>query len=219
LEAGFREQSRRAIAIGTSAGAGLGASPLRSQGEGSVCIGFASGYRGVGANTIAIGPQCCSTSAITNSIVFSAAATAFNPATNGFFVNPANIVVGATGNALTFNNTTGEIVKASSSLRYKKDIEELNKDTSVLHQFKPVEFRYLTEDETRPKAFGFIAEDMDLIDKNLVVYNEEGEPDGIYWDKINTYNICEVQKLRKEIDEMKLLISTLTQQINILKGT
>jgi hypothetical protein len=232
-EAGRYNQARRAVALGGGAGVGT-SSPLRSQGEASVCIGYAAGYTGIGANTIAIGNTCCSnTPTLANSIVLSAWTAAYNPATSGFFINPNNVVIGATGNALTYNQTTGEIVRATSSARYKKDIEPLLKDTNVLHSFKPVEFRYLAQDETQTKQYGFIAEDMDLIDKDLVVYNEEGLPDGIYWDKINTYNICEVQKLRTELDgtvnimrvmldDMKAMkdeMELMRNELNLLKGS
>jgi hypothetical protein len=231
LEAGYYRQGRRSVAIGTSAGVGVIGS--RNQGEASICIGYAAGYQGVGVNTIAIGQNCCSTTTIANSIVLSAWTAAYNPITQGFFINPNNVVIGATGNALTYNSSTGEIVRATSSARYKKDIEPLLKDTNVLHSFKPVEFRYLAQDETETKQYGFIAEEMDLIDKDLVVYDEEGRPDGIYWDKINTYNICEVQKLRTELDgtvnimrvmldDMKAMkdeMALMRNEINLLKGS
>lgn len=35
-----------------------------------------------------------------------------------------------------------------------------------------------------------------------------------YWDRIHTYNICEVQKLRKELDETKI---SLNETINLVK--
>ena len=212
FEAGDYNQGRRAIALGTSSGSGnIGAT--RGQGEASVCIGWKSGYNGVGVNTIAIGPQCCESSTIANSIVFSATTGTFNPATSGFFVNPSNVNTGSSV-VLNYDNSTGEILKVPSSARYKKDILDITKDTSVLHHFKPKEFRYLSDCETKSKLYGFIAEDMDEIDKDLVIYNEEGLPDAIYWDKINTYNICEVQKLRKELTKTQ---SSLNETIDLVE--
>ena len=73
--------------------------------------------------------------------------------------------------------------------------------------------------------YGFIAEDVELIDKYLVVHNEEGLPDALYWDRIHTYNICEIQKLKKELDETKIslndtinLVTQLRIELDELKG-
>ena len=220
LEAGRNRQGRRSVAIGASSGGVIIGSAARNQGESSVCIGWAAGYSGVGAYTIAIGSQCCTTTIIANSIVLSAGGAPFNPTTEGFFVNPLNIVAGTGGLTLTYDGTTGQIFKTTSSARYKKDIGLLLKDTSVIHNFKPVEFRYNSQDETQSKHYGFIAEDIYEIDKDLVVYDEEGRPDGFYWDRIHTYNICEVQKLRKELDETKSSLaetkSSLNETINLV---
>ena len=235
LEAGRYNQARRAIALG--GGAGLGnASPLRSQGEASVCIGWAAGYGGIGANTIAIGDLCCfATPTLANSIVFSASASAFNPATsNAFFVNIANVrQIAATANPLYYNTTTGEISTIVSSQRYKKDIEDLTEDTSVLHNFRPRTFKYISEGDDAKTAYGFIAEELEEQSPTLVGYNEEGLPQSIYWDRINLYNICEVQKLRTELDGtvniMRVMLDNMTamknemelmrNELNLLKGS
>jgi len=216
LEAGRYNQARRAIALGISAGAGVSGS--RNQGEASICIGYAAGYQGVGVNTIAIGQQCCSTTTIANSIVLSAWTAAYNPITQGFFINPNNIVAGTGALTLTYDGTSGQIFKTTSSARYKKNIEPLLKDTSVIHNFQPVEFRYNSQDETQSKHYGFIAEDIYEIDKDLVVYDEEGRPDGFYWDRIHTYNICEVQKLRKELDGTVNIMRVMLDDMNALKN-
>jgi hypothetical protein len=49
---------------------------------------------------------------------------------------------------------------------------------------------------------GFIAEEVDLIDKNLVVYEDEYKniPQNIQWNRIITYLIAEIKNLKNKLD-------------------
>ena len=116
------------------------------------------------------------------------------------------------GTVRIFNNlnVTGT-VSSSSSSRYKNNINNFENDTSVLHNFKPKTFKYNKDGENAVNSYGFIAEELYDIDPKLVLLNEEGQPESIYWDRINLYNVCEVQKLRKELDELKELMKSLSK--------
>jgi hypothetical protein len=217
---GSTNQQTKCIAIGSLAG-------QTSQKTGSIMIGANAGNTGGGQNSIYIGNLCGSTSTQASSILLSSTGSAYNPTPTGapgFFVNPGNVATGV-NIALSMNTTTGEITRASSSLRYKKDVTELTKDSTVIHRLVPKEFRYLNEDTPKSKNYGFIAEELDLIDSDLVAYNENAEPEGIYWEKINTYNICEVQKLRIELNSvlndmilMRAEMLLMREEINLLKN-
>lgn len=235
---GTTTQGNSSVAIGYASGnlnqanncVSLGAyCGQNNQKSGSVLIGTSCGVNSTlgatGANSIYIGTSCGSTVVQTNSIVFNATGSGYNPATAGFFINPANLNIATNLATLTMNSTTGEITRSSSSQRYKKDIETLSKDTSILHQLQPKEFRFISECGICSKSYGFIAEEVDLIDKDLVGYNEEKQPDGIYWEKINTYSICEIQKLRIELnnalDDMILMkneMQLMRDELNLLKN-
>lgn len=209
---GNSSQSTGCVAIGAYAG-------RNSQKSNSVFIGLNAGDNTstglTGTNSIYIGANAGSTVTQSNSIVLSAIGTAYNPTSAGFFVNPVRASA-ATAQTMYWN-TGGELTYLSSSQRYKKDIEDLNEDTSILHNFRPRTFKYI-DDIKENISYGFIAEEMAELNPLLAGYNEEGQVESIYWDRINLFNICEVQKLRKEVDEMKSVISTLIEEINILKS-
>jgi hypothetical protein len=226
---GTTTQGNSSVAIGYASGnlsqanncVSIGAySGQNNQKSGSVLIGTSCGVNSslgaTGTNSIYIGTSCGTTVVQSNSIVFSATGSAYNPGTAGFFVNPSNLNVVTNTATLTMNSTTGEITRTSSSLRYKKDIETLSKDTSILHQLQPKEFRFISECDTCSKSYGFIAEEIELIDRDLVGRNNEGQPEGIYWEKINTYTICEVQKLKKELDATKIELLELKTIVKLL---
>jgi FtsZ-binding cell division protein ZapB len=222
-------QTRRAIAIGGYAGSlnqGLVSVAIgyqagqNSQSAGSVCIGNQAGSGGlglgfpIGANTICIGNQAATTSTLANSIILNASGAAFNPATNqGFYVNPIRATAAAV--AMYYTAATGEITYLTSSQRYKTDILDLTSNTSVLHQMRPTEFIYIADGA---KGYGFIAEELELLDPLLVYHNEEGLPESIYWDRINLYNICEVQKLKRELDELKAEKDSMKSRLDTLEA-
>ena len=225
--AGNTGQALSAIAIGYSAG-------QTNQATQSICIGPNAGNAGAGASSIYIGNNCGTTTTLANSIILSAIGTVFNPTVNqGFYVNPVRMTGAASAYLMYYNPTSKEVGYDSSSRRYKKDIEDLEVDTSVLHNFSPKSFKFIDHGEEAKTNYGFIAEELEELNPILVGYDGEGFPQGINWNTITMFNICEVQKLRKELDgtvnvmmvmmeEMKKLrdeIEFMRNEINELKGS
>jgi hypothetical protein len=107
-----------AIAIGnlagntnqSSTGLGLGfRAAFSDQGQAAVAIGVDAGRYTQGSFAIAIGEQAGETNQPANSIILNASGSALNGAAAGFYVSPVRNVAG-TGNVLTYNSTTKEIV-------------------------------------------------------------------------------------------------------------
>lgn len=92
-----------------------------------------------------------------------------------------------------------------SSKRYKTEINSLKLN---LDDFKPVQFKYNEvlldhhHDDDRIH-YGFIAEELEQVNPDLVVYNEEGEPDAVDYTSIIALCVKEIQDLKKEINELK----------------
>ncbi|MDD5593456.1 MAG: tail fiber domain-containing protein [Candidatus Margulisbacteria bacterium] len=115
------------------------------------------------------------------------------------------------GYKLTINPTTGDVYytnDGNSSKRYKDNIQPLNDDFYKILQAKPKTFTYK---DTGNKDIGYIAEDIDELGlKNLVIYNKDGQPDALKYDKIPLYILeivkaqqTQIEKQQKEIDELK----------------
>lgn len=95
-----------------------------------------------------------------------------------------------TGTALVID-ANGNVFKSSSSQRYKDDIKPLATNSLVLLNASPVSFRYKN---TGTYDIGYMAEDLDMLGlKDLVIYDKEGKPDAIRYDKLSIY-ILEIVK-------------------------
>ena len=87
----------------------------------------------------------------------------------------------------------------TSSARYKTNIQPLDY-TDVVSKLVPVS--YIVKETNKPDI-GFIAEDMDKVISQLVMYNDKGEPEAINYTKLIPILVKEIQELRKEIEILK----------------
>ncbi len=105
-------------------------------------------------------------------------------------------------------DSTGLIGHLPSSIRYKKDIEDL-KDVDWLYNLRPVSFRYINS-ESSHKQSGLIAEEVLKVNPDYVSFNEKGEPETVSYSKLIT-------PLLKAVQEQKKAIETLRSENEILK--
>jgi hypothetical protein len=137
------------------------------------------------------------------------------PTYNNTFASSANVYV----------NTDGSFGRATSSIRFKTDIEDLKIDTtSILSQMRPIWYRSLSENDKKDWSwYGFIAEELAEIEPRLVhwaypsedyIFNKETNktilkegaklrPDGVQYERITVFLVAELQKMRKELDTLK----------------
>jgi len=110
------------------------------------------------------------------------------------------------GTANVFADGNGKLWKQTSSLRYKKNIRELSIDPQKFLQLEPVRFEWKT---TGGEDIGLIAEDVENVVPDLVIYDNEGRPDGVKYDKIAIYLLGVVKNLKSENEELKKRIEAL----------
>ena len=192
-QSGQLNQGTCAISLGSQSGS-------YNQGTYAVAIGYSAGYTGQGQYSIAIGNNAGYTGQADNTIAINATASTWTPATsNACYINP---IRGAPDNnpSLVYNITTYEITYNTSSRKYKENIVDLKEDTSAILQVRPVDY---TSRVNGKDYIGYIAEEVNDIDTHFSWKNADGEPEGIDWFNMLTYTITELQKLRKEFDELK----------------
>jgi hypothetical protein len=87
----------------------------------------------------------------------------------------SNPIVGGINVVIAGTSTNGDapLGYASSSRRYKQDIKPIDKDSETLFELKPVSFS-AKGDSARVRHYGLIAEDVSAVDRDLVVYNLQG---------------------------------------------
>ena len=93
-------------------------------------------------------------------------------------------------------------VSASSSLRYKEDIKPLEIDSSKIYELTPKSFKFIEGHKTSlPGEFGYIAEEVEKILPELVLYDKENRPDALMYELLTVLLLEEVKKLRSMITE------------------
>jgi len=98
----------------------------------------------------------------------------------------------------------GELVKYSSSKKYKKDISPLSVDLSKFMRLQPINFKWNEKSASENKVdYGLIAEEVEKIDKELAVYNQNGDPEGVDYQKINIMLLKVVQDQQKQIEDLE----------------
>jgi hypothetical protein len=108
---------------------------------------------------------------------------------------------------------TGLIYKDTSSVRYKTNIKKL--ESSETDWIYGIEVKkYDRKDGSKINEYGIIAEEFEKVNKDLIIYDKDGNVDG--WDKLDTVPVLikvlqdhkkTIDKLKKEIDELKTIES------------
>lgn len=109
--------------------------------------------------------------------------------------NTVAITINSSQNA-TFAGTITE----NSSIRYKDNIETVKYGLDKVLQMRGVTY---TKKDTGLKELGLIAEEVNEILPEVVLKNEEGEPDSVSYGRITAVLIEAIKDLKKEIEELK----------------
>lgn len=111
----------------------------------------------------------------------------------------------------------GTIQMVTSSLRYKQDVEDAVIDTADVLALQGRTWRQRADVEADPdttqRNIGFIAEELDALPttRQFVVYDEQGRPDSIQYDRITV-------ALLKVAKEQAAQISALTARLDALEA-
>jgi len=143
--------------------------------------------------------------------------------------SPYNLTIAASANVFVFSD--GALFRATSSARYKKDIEDLNVDTfGLINKIRPVWYRSSTGNDREDWSwYGFIAEELAEIDPRFVhfgyapedyIKNEETNEtklkdgaelraDGVMYDRLTVLLMKGMQEQQKKIEELSAKVSAL----------
>jgi len=111
----------------------------------------------------------------------------------------------SSGNSdVNYNTSTGLITYRSSSKRYKKDIIDLDIDTTKIYDLRTVRYTDRTTDE---RCFGLIAEEVnevipELVNKKVVEgMGDEPVPDNITYSTLSVLLLKELQSTKNKLDD------------------
>ena len=83
-----------------------------------------------------------------------------------------------------------------SSIRYKKNVNDLATNPQNTLNLRPVRFNWKDSGE---EDIGLIAEEVDEQIKDLVIYNKEGNPDGVKYEMVSLYLLEAIKDQQKRI--------------------
>jgi hypothetical protein len=150
-------------------------------------------------------------------------------------------IAGITGTAVVGDrvavDANGQLGTVASAARFKIEIKPMDKASEAIHALKPVSFRYKKDiDSTSRLQFGLVAEDVEAVDANLVVYDKEGKAYSVRYEAVNAMLLneflkeheafleeqCKVQKLeakaaqqQKQIDGLAAGIQKVSAQLEL----
>ena len=112
-------------------------------------------------------------------------------------------------------SSTGQLGIASSSRRFKENIQDMGDTSERLMRLRPVTYNYKQayEDGSKPLDYGLIAEEVDDIYPDLVAHSQDGQIETVMYQKLTPMLLNEVQRLKKQNDDQK---NQLVQQRNQL---
>ena len=116
----------------------------------------------------------------------------------------ATAVTGAvcwnTGGAVTYNASTTCLL---SSIRYKNFVRELPSGLDEVMRLRPVIYTYKNDQNRLGEQVGFIAEDVEKVDRRLVAYNAEGQPQTVRYENAVAVLAKAIQEQQQQIDDLK----------------
>jgi hypothetical protein len=107
-------------------------------------------------------------------------------------------------------SSSGRLGTVTSSRRYKEEIEDMEAGSDVLLKLRPVSFYYRPElDGDHVRQYGLVAEEVAEVAPELVVRDEEGQPQTVRYHFVNAMLLNEVQKQRRRIEAQEAEIREL----------
>jgi hypothetical protein len=125
----------------------------------------------------------------------------------------------SSGGSAVLVNSNGRLGTMTSSRRFKEDIKPLDKASEAVLLLKPVSFRYKKEvdpEGTNAVQFGLVAEDVEKVNRDLIVRDKEGKAYSVRYDQVNAMLLNEFLKAHKTVQAQGATIARLEKQIDAL---
>ena len=111
-----------------------------------------------------------------------------------------NYAVAADGSVFGWGlNSNGQLGTVSSSRRYKEDIAPIAEAGRLIDSLKPVSFRYkkATSNGAKPIQYGLIAEEVEQVAPELVVYSADGQVETVAYQMLIPILLSELENQRE----------------------
>jgi hypothetical protein len=187
-------------------------------GNSNVFIGYGAGYYETGSNKLYI----ANSSFDPNVLIYGEFSTWF-PRVGIGTTSPTETLdvrgtvrvrgISAGSGTMVVADGNGKLWKSSSSQRYKTNIEQIDADTDAVLKLRPVSFQWKT---TGQNDIGLIAEEVEQQLNDLVIYDNEGRPEAVKYDKVSLYLLAVVKDLKAENESLKQRLTSLETTVEQL---
>jgi hypothetical protein len=163
-------------------------------GSNNIALGFEAGLNVFGNSNIHIGTEGAPAD---NSVIRIGGNVALGDqvAQTAFYVSGI-AGVNVSGAPVLINTSTGQLGVASSSRRFKEDIQDMSDASDGLMRLRPVTFRYKQpfDDGAKPIQYGLIAEEVAEVYPDLVARSADGQIETVKYQLLDPMLLNEVQK-------------------------
>jgi len=177
-----------------------------TDGSGNTAIGNrALSFNTTGFGNIALGISAGSN--VTTAYDVIAIGSSGGNVSNSCFIGNIRGVTTQYANAIPVQiDIAGQLGTASSSRRFKKEIQPMDSASEAILALKPVTFHYKSDTKDTPQ-FGLIAEEVAEVNPDLVVRDENGEIYTVRYEAINAMLLNEFLKEHRTVKELKSAVA------------
>jgi len=174
---------------------GLNALNINMTGNNNIALGFSAGSNITGDNNIDIGSTGGGGESSSTRIGASGSQVrAFIAGISGAAVTGTAVVV----------DSSGQLGVAPSSARFKEAIKSMDNASEALFSLKPVTFRYKKEiDPQGISQLGLVAEEVEKVNRDLVVRDKDGKPFTVRYDQVNAMLLNEFLKEHSKVEQQR----------------
>ncbi len=123
----------------------------------------------------------------------------------------------AAGGAAVFVDSNGKLGTMTASTRFIDEIKPMDGASEAILTLKPVSFRYKHEiDPKNIRQFGFVAEEVEKVNPNLVGRDEQGKVYSVRYDALNAMLLNEFLKEHRKVQELEANAARQQKQIEAL---
>ena len=108
--------------------------------------------------------------------------------------------LGSAGSQTLCRNASNQIADCSSSVRYKERVAPFLGGLDLVRRLRPVSFTWRAGGQ---RDLGFVAEEVSEAEPLLVTHDEEGEVEGVKYDRISAVLVNAVREQQGQIEEQR----------------
>ena len=200
-------------AMNNNTAIGINALDSLVQGNANIALGNGAGHNvGYGTNNIEIGNAGATSD--DNTIKLGAQGTQ----TTTYIAGIWGVTLPGTAGTPVYIDSSGQLGTATSSERFKEDIQSMAGASEAIYGLRPVRFKYKAAiDPKGGPEFGLIAEEVAQADPNLVVRDAQGEIYTVRYEAVNAMLLNEFLKEHRKVEEQSTEIQQLSQSVQELK--